>query len=161
MSSYTNENFSSRLFSIHSETPAEIAWLHTKCVSEMIKPTISVLFCQESAYYSVNWASAIPSPITASPTFIQTAVNSDWVVKTRLPSTILNKNITTSPRSFYSINPIKNCTNFVVMNLMFVIFTSALQQKYPEESNTIAILPPLLWAALYWKVESKRLMLVG
>lgn len=46
---YTDEKFSSRLFSICSETLAEIAWLHMKCVSEMIKPTNSVLFCQESA----------------------------------------------------------------------------------------------------------------
>ena len=46
---YTDEKFSSRLFSICSETLAEIAWLHMKCVSEMIKSTNSVLFCQESA----------------------------------------------------------------------------------------------------------------
>ena len=46
---YTDETFSSRLFSICSETLAEIAWLHMKCVSEMIQPTNSVLFCQESA----------------------------------------------------------------------------------------------------------------
>ena len=46
---YTDEKFSSRLFSIRSKTLAEIAWLHMKCVSETIKSTNSVLFCQESA----------------------------------------------------------------------------------------------------------------